>query len=223
MKKIMESSKIQKLIWGADGDLASLRHQCCLKAAQAKFDAIHSKNVVDVQLGFSTESRRLGMSTMLNRLPYGATSSLPFKVCKSMYEPFGYNKRTLPLPMTHDLALYAVDDLHRIEIILENKCPVNGSFRSAKQSTERFITSLDTKTYPVHDIQRERGYFSRKYGSKRREKAVWIYRASRHVELAFPDTLSKEELHVLENAKESMEPELSQNSVIIPDNLAFSD
>jgi hypothetical protein len=224
MKLIMENDKITKLIWGADGDLSSLRHQWCMEAAKAKYGPIYPSNVVDVQLGFSSESRRLGMSRMLERVPCHAMRSLPSKdLPPTFFEPFGFHKRCFPLPMDDSLASYAVDDLHRIEAILETQPPPSGNYKGAKMHTETFIASLNTSANPMKWIAIETQYFSHKWGSKRREKAVQIFRASRHAELAFVGSIPRHHKRALERAEELVAPVLLANGVTVPRDLSFSE
>jgi hypothetical protein len=60
VKGIMETESITKLIWGADGDCVTLANPLGADAP------ISSRNVVDVQLGFSTPSRRIGLARILD-------------------------------------------------------------------------------------------------------------------------------------------------------------
>jgi hypothetical protein len=227
MKRIMESEEITKLIWGADGDLVSLRHQWCLEMAAAPYEAIRPENVVDIQLGFSSENKRMGMASMMKEISYGHPNhtlllQLPSKELPGdFYAPFGRNKRCFPLPLTEELAKYSVDDLHRIETILETRNPEYRDFAAAKRATERLITSLESPDHGVEWTDRERGYYRRKYGSKKQEKAVQIYRAARHLELAFGTLLSSRHTSKLQTARDLVQPELRNKGVTVPDDLSF--
>lgn len=224
IRKVMESKKITKVIWGADGDLISLRHQGCLSAALAPFPAIASVNVIDAQLGFSTVSKRLGMKRMLERVPFGKIRTLPSKDLEdSFYDAFGRNKRCFRLPLTKRLALYAIDDLHRIEAILETQTPPGGSYAAAKRTTDMFLATLDTPSSGVSWLQLEKGYYTRKFGSKRTQKAVQFTRAVRHLEMAFGKELTSHDRRIMESAKHAVAPELRKVGVVIPDTLAFAD
>ena len=98
-KIIMEDPTTTKLIWGADGDLTSLRHQHGL-------GSIRSESVVDVQLGYSDPTRRLGMGRMLTRVPYASVKGLPAKEGHADYSPQAQNRRCMSFPMSADFACY---------------------------------------------------------------------------------------------------------------------
>jgi hypothetical protein len=225
VRMIMETDHITKLIWGADGDLVSLRHQGCLPAAAAQYESIHSKNVVDVQLGFSNETQRMGMARMIESIPRSNPTlrRLPSKELPStFYSSFGRNKRCFPIPLSSQLALYSVDDLHRIEIILQTKSPNMRDYASAKKLTRAIIISLESPSGSVVKwIDRERQYFGRKYGSKKQEKAVQIARAVRHAEFAFGATLNHQDKRDLDRALALVTIALDENGVDIPSDLSF--
>ena len=129
----MESPRITKLIWGADGDLISLRHQASLKS-------IRASSVIDVQLGFSQPSRRLGMARMLESVPPRMMQGLPMKDHQINYDPRARNMRCLRLPMNDRLACYSMDDLHRIEAILRTQTPPLGlGYARAKRIHDRRV------------------------------------------------------------------------------------
>ena len=88
VKEIMENEAIAKLIWGADGDLTSLRYPVKTMGGGAA-EGIEAKNTVDVQLGYSTAQRRLGMARMLSRLPEAATKGLPAKAAAVDFDTVG--------------------------------------------------------------------------------------------------------------------------------------
>lgn len=116
VKRIMESDTICKVIWGAAGDVTSLRYCPVQKPL-----GIQSACVVDAQLAYSSIGKRLGMATMLGRLPDKSIAGLPEKGCIDFLTPHSHNCRALALPFEQDVALYAVDDLHRLDAVLQNK------------------------------------------------------------------------------------------------------
>jgi hypothetical protein len=223
---IMESEHLTKLIWGADGDLVSLRHQGCLPAAAAKYESIFPTNVIDVQLGFSNETQRMGMARMLERVP-SSNPTLRLLSSKELsptfYASFGENKRCFPIPLSDELALYSVDDLHRIEVILQTRDPDVRDYTAAKTLTVEMIGSLESPSDSVVKwVDRERQFFDRKYGSKKREKAVQLARAVRHAELAFgAGSLSDQDQRDLDRALKLVTIALDENGVEIPDDLSF--
>jgi hypothetical protein len=226
VRMIMESEHLTKLIWGADGDLVSLRHQGCLPAAAAKYESIFPTNVIDVQLGFSNETQRMGMARMLERVP-SSNPTLRLLSSKELsptfYASFGENKRCFPIPLSDELALYSVDDLHRIEVILQTRDPDVRDYTAAKTLTVEMIGSLESPSDSVVKwVDRERQFFDRKYGSKKREKAVQLARAVRHAELAFgAGSLSDQDQRDLDRALKLVTIALDENGVEIPDDLSF--
>jgi hypothetical protein len=227
VRMIMESEHLTKLIWGADGDLVSLRHQGCLPVAAAMFESIRSTNVIDVQLGFSDETKRLGMARMIERVPSSNPTlrRLPSKeLSPTFYSSFGKNKRCFPLPLSNELALYSVDDLHRIEVILQTRDPDVRNFTAAKTLTLKIISSLESPSSSVvRWVARERQHFGKKYGSKKQEKAVQLARAVRHAELAFGASLSGSDKRDLDSALKLVTIALDANGVDIPSDLSFHD
>jgi hypothetical protein len=226
VRMIMESDNLTKLIWGADGDLVSLRHQGCLPAAAAKYESIFPTNVVDVQLGFSNETQRMGMARMIERVPSDnyTLRRLPNKeLSPTFYSSFGQNKRCFAIPLSNELALYSVDDLHRIEVILQTRDPDVRDYASAKTLTLKIIGSLESPSDSVVKwVDRERQFFDRKYGSKKQEKAVQLARAVRHAELAFgAESLSSQDKLDLDKALKMVTIALDENGVDIPDDLSF--
>merc|ERR1719510_2208933 len=98
----METTAITKMIWGADGDVASLRY-----GPPAAPLNISSAQVVDVQLAFSTPSRRLAMA------------------------------KTLERPLPTQVATYAMDDLHRLDLVLQHQRPSgNAGYMQALSVTD---------------------------------------------------------------------------------------
>jgi hypothetical protein len=225
VRMIMESDHITKLIWGADADLVSLRHQGCLPAAAAKYASIRSTNVVDVQLGFSNETQRMGMARMIESVPSNNPTIRRLsskQLSPTFYSSFGKNKRCFPLPLSDKLALYSVDDLHRIEVILQTQDPHMRDYTEAKEKTRKIILSLESPSDSVVKwVDRERQFFGRKYGSKKQEKAVQLARAVRHAELAFGASLSSQDKRDLDRALKLVTMALNANGVEIPDDLSF--
>jgi hypothetical protein len=164
------------------------------------------------------------MARMMERIPYShpLVRSLPTKELPGdFYASFGRNKRCFPVPLSNQLAKYSVDDLHRIEAILETQTPSTRDFTAAKRVTAVFITTLESPACGVGWTDRERSYFRRKYGSQRQQKAVQIYRATRHLELAFPGSLSSLQQFTLQAARSLVTPDLKKQGVDVPDDLSF--
>jgi len=122
-KKIMESTRLTKLIWGASADFQALMHQDSPVPL-----GMRPRETVDVQLAFSEPRRRLGMATMLERVPARFVEGLPAKDQIDFDAIYSRNRRALPLPLSRTTAAYAMDDLHRIEAILRSQAPPYGTY-----------------------------------------------------------------------------------------------
>merc|ERR1712100_617583 len=134
VKRVMESTAITKIIWGADGDLTALGYT----PAQQPL-GIFGANVVDAQLGFSSDKKRLGMAKMLERLPEAEVSRLSKRGSIDFESRHSRHCRALSLPLSSNSALYAMDDLHRLDLILQTQRPPSGSYTEARNQTEAFV------------------------------------------------------------------------------------
>ena len=206
----MESPSLCKLIWGSDSDLIALRWN------PTEGKRIHSKNVIDVQLGYSRHGRRLGMERAMNDVPYSKRSSLSSaKHDPSYYFPQGENKRCTAIPASRDHEIYAMDDLHRIELILLHK-PCS-SFLPAKELTERDITKIDSGAFLFEWLQLEQGYYDRNYGSRKSQKAVQFRRAIVHIKMVLAGQLSASQKMILARVDSKVANELRLRKVVIKD------
>lgn len=220
IRRIMTSSRLVKLLWGADSDLVSLCHQWCLTCALAKFSSIEARNVIDLQLAYSSVGRRMGMSRALELYVRQSRSLLSSSdLPKTFYMPLSRNKRVLQFPLAKHIALYAVDDLHRIEAILSEARPPGGTYLSAKAETEQIQAKI--ATWDVDWLHLESRYFSRKYGWIQTAKAVQIARAIRHMELSMgnPPMSTKS---IIDGCTAQVRPVLRRNGVTIPSDLSFA-
>ena len=210
IKRIMESNQIIKLIWGADGDCASLCHQDNLQ--------IRPVHVVDVQLAYSSPGKRLGMAGALERVPQSFIKDLPSKQSNpSKYSPQAFNKRCNVLPCGREDELYAMDDLHRILAIISTKPPSMRSFSDAKAMTDQLISNLQNPTGGLAWLRQESGYYNRKHGMVKSQKAVQFARACVHIELVFGATLNTSEKQVITDVKKMIAPELRRIGVVVTD------
>eukprot|EP00931_Biecheleriopsis_adriatica_P011348 TRINITY_DN112432_c0_g1_i1.p1 TRINITY_DN112432_c0_g1~~TRINITY_DN112432_c0_g1_i1.p1 ORF type:complete len:450 (+),score=76.62 TRINITY_DN112432_c0_g1_i1:38-1351(+) len=137
VKRIMESDMICKMIWGAAGDVTGLRFTPVKQPL-----AIQSACVVDVQLAFSSVGRRLSMAKMLERLPSKAISGLPDKSCMDFASAHAFNRRAFSLPLQTTAAAYAVDDLHRLDAVLQHQKPGHGTYLEAQRQTSALHSAL---------------------------------------------------------------------------------
>eukprot|EP00931_Biecheleriopsis_adriatica_P018432 TRINITY_DN12921_c0_g1_i2.p1 TRINITY_DN12921_c0_g1~~TRINITY_DN12921_c0_g1_i2.p1 ORF type:complete len:326 (+),score=50.72 TRINITY_DN12921_c0_g1_i2:40-1017(+) len=138
VQRVMESPVILKVIWGADGDLTSLRHQ------DAPFPlGFKSRSVVDAQLAFSTPTARLGMARALERVPPELLARLPNKEWIDFDLPHSMNRRALRWPLREEEARYAVDDLHRLDVIVSTQIPESGGYVHALTMTDSIIGRIE--------------------------------------------------------------------------------
>ena len=210
VKRIMESPKLTKLIWGADGDCTSLCHQNNLQARPVQ--------VVDVQLGYSSPGKRLGMAGALEQVPWSFIKGLPCKDANpDKYNPQAHNKRCNELPCGREEELYAMDDLHRIEAIISTRAPTMRSFSQAKTMTDQLINDIYHPAGGLNWLRQESSYYGRKYGLMKSKKAVQFARACVHIELVFGATLSAPEKHFITSVKQKIAPELRRLGVIVKD------
>lgn len=211
IKSVMESTKLTKLIWGADGDCASLYHQ----------KQIGLENVIDVQLGFSTPQKRLGMARALDSVPPAFVAGLPDKVTNpDKYLPSAYNRRCNDLPCGRDEELYAMDDLHRIEAIISTK--KTASFERAKKWTQQFIDDLPNPRSGLGWLRNESFFYNRKFGMMKSQKAVQLARACVHIELTFASKLSDADKRLISEVRSKVGPELARKGVAMPSDLSFA-
>merc|ERR1712032_893993 len=88
---------------------------------------------VDVKKGFHS----LGMAEMLKHVPPERSASLPEKHQIDFDAFHSLNCQALTPPISLHAAKYAMDDLHRIELILHSKKPLGGSLLPAKNATDK--------------------------------------------------------------------------------------
>ena len=214
VRRVMESAAITKVIWGADGDLTSLRYHRT---------PIRSCTVVDAQLGFSVPGRRLGMAKCVATLPYSVRRGLPAKdLPHNFYNPQAANKRCFRFPLPPKIARYCMDDLHRIEVILRNKTPPKGSYLDAKQATDAYTASLEFPDAGLQWLTNELRFFGRKYGLPKYIKGVQMERAARHIEAVFAGKLTRSQKSSLARLHRSIVPVLRARGVTIPEDLSFA-
>jgi len=212
-KRLMESETVSKIIWGADGDVTCLRHTPLLKPLD-----IHSTQVVDIQLAFSSPKQRLGMATMLDRLPPESVAGLPNKSVIDFDTPHARNCRALELPFGVQEATYAVDDLHRLDAILRSQKPDTGCYLAAQSQTSIMVSMVlnNVAGASMLKMQQYARMLANKTGVKRQVIAVRIRRHLIALRRIGPDgcceefsTLEKEAIKTLDDAGVSIPQDLS--------------
>jgi len=226
VRQIMESPAITKMIWGADGDVASLRY-----GPPAAPFSISSAQVVDVQLAFSTPSRRLAMAKMLERLPSEAKPvDLPSKdAAIDFTRSHAFNRRALQLPLPTQVATYAMDDLHRLDLVLQHQRPSgNAGYMQALNVTDALHCVLFQKpvVYCSDQLRRWHVTLHKITGLGRQMKAVQIKRTMMALKRCVPadkiaTQLAGTELAELQAIEADADKALAEVDVIIPDDLSL--
>jgi len=226
VKQVMESSAITKMIWGADGDVASLRY-----GPPAAPFSISSAQVVDVQLAFSTPNRRLAMAKMIERLP---SETLPVDLpnkndCIDFSRSHAFNRRALQLPLPTRVATYAMDDLHRLDLVLQHQRPSgNAGYMQALDVTDALHCVLFQKPvmYCSDQLRRWHATLYKITGLGRQMKAVQIKRTMMALKRFVPadeiaTQLAGTELAELQAIEADADKVLAEVGVIIPNELSL--
>ncbi len=215
---VMTARHVTKLIWGADGDLTTLRH----KSPGTGGIGAASASVVDVQLCFSSPQMRLGMARAMLSVPqrFLAGGRLPAKDALKMdFTPRLHNRRCAAFPLSRPLAQYCTDDLHRIEAILRAKCPGTHAYAEAAAETEAVSAALESPHAPLQWLAKEMQWLGRKSGADKLIKQVEVYRGVLHIEQVFGRGLLAGDLQRLRQHKAALERGLP---VKIPADLSFA-
>lgn len=218
-KRLMEAKECTKIMWGADGDCTSMmyqKHPIPLNMAPVK--------VVDAQLAFSTPGRRLGMASMLNRVPGEMIRSLPTKDQINWDRYHSQNRRAIPVPIKKRMAIYAVDDLERIEVILQTQVPSSGlennlgNYAKALQATQDVIADIKSDPTGVKWLRSEIKWFRKKRGEKKLSKAVQI---GRHLEYMKQNNFKLGHSRLVKSFASEVTRFLRREGVRIPSDLSF--
>eukprot|EP00931_Biecheleriopsis_adriatica_P045922 TRINITY_DN26322_c0_g1_i1.p1 TRINITY_DN26322_c0_g1~~TRINITY_DN26322_c0_g1_i1.p1 ORF type:complete len:228 (-),score=49.83 TRINITY_DN26322_c0_g1_i1:35-616(-) len=98
--------------------------------------------MVDLQLAFSTSHLRLGMKDVLRHVPATLKSDLSSKEVIPFDDLFSQNLCVWVPPIDRKKAMYAVDDIHRIEAILRSQRPLKGSYQEAARTTQSVLQEM---------------------------------------------------------------------------------
>lgn len=161
----MESTRLTKIMWGADGDLYSLMHQ-----KQPMPLEMQPREIIDVQLAFSEPGRRVAMKRMLEK----CRCSLPDKDQIDFDTPHSRNQRSMPLPLSANSAVYSVDDLHRIAVILQQHRVPHWDLTKAKSMT--ILQQIANDQHGLKALSEEWVWFCKKRGLKKQVAAVKLQR-----------------------------------------------
>jgi hypothetical protein len=127
MRCILENVIHQKILWGAESDCCSLLHQ-----KRPRRIGIRPENMYDIQLRFSeinhafryNQIRRLSLKKALDALACRDSEllqDLPEKDCIDWNAAYEKNHRVLTRPLGKDKMSYALDDLCRIETVIQRQ------------------------------------------------------------------------------------------------------
>lgn len=213
VKQIMESMRIVKLIWGADCDFQSLMYQ----HRPTPLEVLPAV-VVDVQLAFSEPSRRLGMKRMLERVPEYLVHGLPDKDQIDFDSFHARNLRCMPLPLTSQTVTYAIDDLRRLEVILETQLPPGGTYTLAHRQTEKIKCELSSDPIGLKSLQNRLHWFDKRIGLKKTVEAVQI---KRHIVSIRARGVDFDEQSKLADIERLVTAVLSSAGVAVPEDLSF--
>jgi len=210
LRRIMESPRITKLLWGASGDFQCLLYQALPVALRTRPAA-----VIDIKCGFHS----LGMAQMLTHLPPDRLVGLPNKEQIDFDSFHCMNRQALAPPISVHAAKYAMDDLQRIEIILRGKVPVGGSFLAAKDATDRMLQDLLADPCGLQALREELNRFQRRSGPGKTVKAVEIMR---HMVSLRYRGVELDPAQEFAEAETLVRSHLDSAGVFIPDDLSFS-
>jgi len=211
MRRVMESSRIVKLLWGAGGDFKSLLYQQVPIALRVQPSA-----TVDVMKAFHS----LGMAEMMKHLHPERLAGLPSKQQIDFDAFHSLNCQALPPPIGLHAAKYAMDDLHRIELILQSKVPSGGSLLQAKDATDKMLLELLADPCGLQSLRAEMRRFQQRSGAGQTCKAVEMMRHIISLRIRGMD--AGPEQVFIEEVETSAKAHLQSVGVVIPTDLSFS-
>jgi hypothetical protein len=143
-KRILECGSLRKIGWGIESDVASLMHQ----HTPVRLD-IHPTNMVDAQLctRFSASAARWHRKSLARALrdvsPRELLKGLPRKDgCIEWDACYARHTRAMPFPLTPEQCGYAIDDLHRIELVVTH---------SSSSRSSRHTNRLSLSPHPISE------------------------------------------------------------------------
>lgn len=215
LRRIMESARIVKIMWGVRGDCESLLYQHWPVQL-----AVTPEGIVDAKMAFLD----LGMGKMLAHVPPKHLEGLPQKEQIDFDSAHAANREALPLPLSVVAARYAVDDLHRIEAILMHKLPRSRSYVEARKSTDALLAAQRGDPCGLDSLQTELRWLEKRSGVQRTVKAVSAKRhllslSLRRVEPAEGDRWGRA---LLDKAERLAAAELRAAGVVVPPDLSFA-
>eukprot|EP00404_Azadinium_spinosum_P021654 CAMPEP_0180622640 /NCGR_PEP_ID=MMETSP1037_2-20121125/35793_1 /TAXON_ID=632150 /ORGANISM="Azadinium spinosum, Strain 3D9" /LENGTH=469 /DNA_ID=CAMNT_0022642903 /DNA_START=67 /DNA_END=1473 /DNA_ORIENTATION=- len=215
VRRVLESSAITKLGWGSEGDCQSLIYQELPVPLR-----ISPVAVIDAQLAFDA-NYHISMARMLEHVPQHLLTGLPGKEQIDWDAFHSQNRRALPMPLGQRSAMYAIDDMHRMEAIIGSKAPPSGSYVAARAATETFMAELCADPCCLKALEQELMWFEKKDGIRKTVKAVEV---ARHVHAirARGAKLGFSAQSFVERTEAAAAAELSRAGVLVPCDLSFN-
>lgn len=223
VRHLMESPAITKVIWGAINDCQGLLYQ-----KRPVSLCIDPSCVVDVQLAYSGGRNRMGMAAMLQDVRQELLEGIPDKEQIDWDAFHSRNEQALQFPLQRSHALYAVDDMHRIEAIIGSKSPPGGTYAGALDATENNLRLWRADVLCLGTLRERRERLERLEGARKMTKAV---ETMRHVialratidASAGSLTLSAEDEAFVAEAQDAAGEILREAEVVVPEDLSFQD
>lgn len=217
IREVMGSPRILKVLWGANGDC-----QCLMYQRRPVHIGVDPQMLIDAQVAFD-DRVRIGMAKMLESVPAEIQKGLPTKQAQIDWDAFHFeNRRALELPLSPQKALYAVDDLHRIEAILGTKQPISGAYASAFQRSAQMLQDLRDDPYGLRTLQQDLVWLEKLEGRKKMVKAVIIARHCNSLTLRGA-TLTDEQNSLVRRARVCANDVLKTQHLQVPTDLSFKD
>jgi len=215
IKSIMESMNITKLMWGANCDCQSLMYQ----KVPISLD-IQPSRLVDIQLAFSPAERRLSMKNMLEQVPRALLANVPEKEQIDWDYFHSGNCRALVFPLSDRNAAYAMDDVLRIEAIVQSQGAPSEFYVSACIATEDSIAEIRADPYGLNALKVRHQWFERYEGVKKTVAAVALMR---HIlSLRVRGAQLGCDANLVNRVEHAASAELSTAGVVVPADLSFT-
>jgi CspA family cold shock protein len=215
IKRIMESMTITKLMWGANCDCQSLMYQ----KVPIPLD-IKPSRLVDIQLAFSPPERRLSMKNMLEQVPRALLANVPEKEQIDWDYFHSGNCRALAFPLSDRNAAYAMDDVLRIEAIVQSQGAPSEFYVSACIATEDSLAEIRADPYGLNALKVRFHWFEKYDGVKRTVAAVALVRHILSLQARGADLGC--EADIVSRIERAASYELSAAGVVVPADLSFT-
>ena len=232
-KQIMECKYLQKIFWGAESDFTCLLHQ--YKPVPLYFELV---NVVDAQLCLSESTiRRCGLKRALSSIHNATLPTMPEKDCIAWDEYYSKNKSVMQFPLMHDRMQYALDDMHRIEHVIQNiqlgdiDMDIHHGWYDATNITENVLKALKEDKYGQAWFYKEWKTYKRSRQNnhplvQQLRRAVVLQRHCIDVQnqchYLITNYLAPSYTRALEEAQENTKSFLNTYHVSIPEDLSFA-